>query len=78
MRPAPQVASCEDAGVVLNEMSHFVPRDRAWSGSLVPMVGENGEKTGMGRGFLRVVASYRTYVAEHWRRAEVPDRCAHL
>ena len=61
----PQVASCEDIGVVLHETSHFVRRACAWFGSFVPMVGENGEETGMGRGLVRAAASSGTYVTEH-------------
>ena len=65
VRPAPQVSSREDFGVVRNKMSHFVPRARAWFGSFVPMVGESDGETGMGHGFVRVAASSRTYVAEY-------------
>jgi hypothetical protein len=61
--PGPQAASrAKDACVVRNGMPHFFPRAHAWFGSLVPM---DDEKTGTGRGFVRVVASSGTYVAEH-------------
>ena len=65
VHPAPQVASREVVSVVLNETFRSGLRARAWFESLFPMVGESDEKIWMGRGFVRVAASSRTYAAEH-------------